>query len=71
MREKMKGIPLLAKTILARDSEPRVNSQLGPVDMEVGDGVKKTPPFSPLRAILQPRHPEVHFLKIIEWSLST
>ena len=35
MREKMKGIPLLAKTSLARDSEPRLNSQLGPVDMEV------------------------------------
>ena len=31
----MKGIPLLAKTSLARDSEPRLNSQLGPVDMEV------------------------------------
>ena len=60
----MKGIPLQAKTSLARDSEPRVNSQLGPVDMEVGDGVKKdnNPPFSPLHAILQPRHPEVHFL---------
>ena len=24
-----------------------------------------------LHAILQPRHPGVHFLKIIEWSLST
>ena len=35
MREKMKGIPLLAKTSLAQDSEPRLNSQLGPVDMEV------------------------------------
>ena len=35
MREKMKGIPLLAKTSLARDSEPRLNSQLGPVDMDV------------------------------------
>ena len=31
-------------------------------------GVKKN---SPLHAILQPRHPGVHFLKIIEWSLST
>ena len=25
----------------------------------------------PLHAILQPRHPGVQFLKIIEWSLST
>ena len=32
-------------------------------------GVKKNNP--PLHAILQPRHPGVHFLKIIEWSLST
>ena len=31
-------------------------------------GVKKTPP---LYAMLQPRHPGVHFLRIIEWSLST
>ena len=31
-------------------------------------GVKNNPP---LHAILQPRHPGVHFLKIIEWSLST
>ena len=31
-------------------------------------GVKNN---SPLHAILQPRHPGVHFLKIIEWSLST
>ena len=31
--------------------------------------VKKNNP--PLHAILQPRHPGVHFLKIIEWSLST
>ena len=30
--------------------------------------VKNNPP---LHAILQPRHPGVHFLKIIEWSLST
>ena len=30
--------------------------------------VKNNPP---LRAILQPRHPGVHFLKIIEWKLST
>ena len=65
----MKGIPLLAKTSLARDSEPRLNSQLGPVDMEVKKN--NNPPFSPLHAILQHRHPEVHFLKIIEWSLST
>ena len=32
-------------------------------------GVKKN--NLPLHAILQPRHPGVHFLKIIEWSLST
>ena len=32
-------------------------------------GVKKNNP--PLHAILQPRHPGVHFLKITEWSLST
>ena len=31
-------------------------------------GVKNDPP---LDAILQPLHPGVHFLKIIEWSLST
>ena len=31
-------------------------------------GVKKNPP---LYAMLQPRHPGVHFLRIIEWSLST
>ena len=31
-------------------------------------GVKNNPP---LHAILQPRHPGVHFLKIIEWSVST
>ena len=30
--------------------------------------VKSNPP---LHAILQPRHREVHFLKVIEWSLST
>ena len=30
-------------------------------------GVKNNPP---LHAILQPRHPRVHFLKIIEWSLT-
>ena len=40
---------------------------------EVGEvtclgGVKNN---SPLHAILQPRHPGVHSLKIIEWSLST
>ena len=29
--------------------------------------VKNNPP---LHAILQPRHPGVHFLKIIEWSLT-
>ena len=32
-------------------------------------GVKKNHP--PLHAILQPRYPGVHFLKIIEWSPST
>ena len=31
-------------------------------------GVKKNPP---LYAMLQPRHSGVHFLRIIEWSLST
>ena len=31
--------------------------------------VKKNNP--PLQAVLQPRHPGVYFLKIIEWSLST
>ena len=31
-------------------------------------GLKKIPP---LYAMLQPRHPGVHFLKIIEWLLST
>ena len=31
-------------------------------------GVKNIPP---LHAILQPRHPGVHFLKIIDWSPST
>ena len=31
-------------------------------------GTKNNPPLHP---ILQPRHPGVHFLKIIEWSLST
>jgi len=31
-------------------------------------GVKNN---SPLHAILQPRHLGVHFLRIIEWSLST
>ena len=31
-------------------------------------GVKKNPP---LHAVLQPRHPGVHFLKTIEWSPST
>ena len=30
-------------------------------------GVKNKPP---LHAILQPRHPGTHFLKIIQWSLS-
>ena len=32
-------------------------------------GVKKNNP--PLHAIVQPRHPWVHFIKIIEWSVST
>ena len=42
----------------------------GPLVDEVAclGGVKKNPP---LHAILQPRYPGVHFLKIIEWSLST
>ena len=31
-------------------------------------GVKNNPP---LYAILQPRHPGIHFFKIIEWSLSS
>ena len=31
-------------------------------------GVKNNPP---VHAVLQPRHPGVHFLKIIVWSLST
>ena len=48
-----------------------------PVYMELGDpevtrlgGVKKLTLLYN-HAILQPRHPGVHFLKIIEWSLST
>ena len=53
---------------------------LGPVYMEVGGaqvgevtclGEVKKKNNPPLQAILQPRHPGVHFLKIIEWLLST
>ena len=47
------------RACLHRDGGPQVSevTRLG--------GVKKYP------SILQPRHPGVHFLKIIEWSLST
>ena len=36
-------------------------------DTRLGEVKKNNPP---LHAVLQPRHPGVHFLKIIEWSLS-
>ena len=66
------GIPFITSFPGSLDS--------GPVNIKVGDrppgrwgnllrwGKKNNPP---LRAILQPRHPGVYFLKITEWSLST
>ena len=38
---------------------------------QVGEVIRLGGVNPPLRAILQPRHSGVHFLKIIEWSLST